>query len=188
MKFQDENFSGEIIEKDELRWAVLDDGRRIPATIMLDYFKGVVPEGAVHSSLLESVNMHKIRETDLRRTVNRSGYSLDYINSKKGEMEDEIYKNLLNYAGLDYKDGLALKTYLGKNLTYFIATNLTKGAKKVVFKYEDSLDDATWVNGECWIYKNGNLNTHCESSLMEFIHKVFVMMDYRKNYKMHVAF
>ena len=188
MRFNDGVFSGEIIEKDDLRWAVLDDGRKIPATIMLDYFKGVIPEGAVHSNLLESVNMHRIRETDLRRAVNRSGYSLDYVNQRKEELEDEIYKNLLNYAGLDYKDGLKIRKYLGKYLTYFRATNLTKGASKVVFKYKDGLDDATWVHGECWIYKNGHIDTHCESSLMDFIHKVFVIRDYNKEFEMHVAF
>jgi hypothetical protein len=188
MRFQSDKFSGEIIEKDELRWAVLDDGRRIPATIMLDYFKGVVPEAAVHGNLLESVNMHKVEETYLRRIVNRNGYSLDFINNKKAEIEDEIYKNLLNYAGLDYKDGLKLRTYLGDNLTYFRAVNLTKTAKKVTFKYDDGSYDAIWVSGECWIYKNGNIDTNCELSLMDFIHKVFVMRDYHKNYKMHVAF
>ena len=188
MKFQCGVFSGEIIEKDDLRWAVLDDGRRIPATIMLDFFKGVIPEGAVHGNLLESVNMHRIRQTDLRRAVNRNGYSLDYINQRKAELEDEIYKNLLNYAGLDYKEGLKIRKYQKKYLTYFRATNLTKGARKVVFKYKDGLDDATWVRGECWIYKNGHIDTHCESSLMDFIHKVFSIMDYNKEFEMRVAF
>ena len=62
MKFQDENFSGEIVESDKLRWAVLDDGRKIPATIMLDYFRGVVPESVIHEILGESVKMHRIKE------------------------------------------------------------------------------------------------------------------------------
>ena len=188
MKFNDEKFSGEVIESNELRWAVLDDGRKIPATIMFDYFKGVVPESAINEILIESVKMHRIRERDLRRTVNSNGYSIDYIKKERGEIEDDIYSNLLSFAGLEYRDGLAIKIYNSKNLTYSRALNLTRGAKKVVFKFEDGSNDSTWVRGECWIYRNHNLDVHCEASLVDFIYKVYSMMNYQKEYELKIAF
>ena len=130
MKFQDENFSGEIVESDKLRWAVLDDGRKIPATIMLDYFRGVVPESVIHEILRESVKMHRIKERNLRRNVSINGYPLDYIKQERVEFEDEIYSNLLSFAGLEYRDGLPFKIYYSENLTYYRTMKLTKGAKR----------------------------------------------------------
>lgn len=188
MKFQDENFSGEIVESDKLRWAVLDDGRKIPATIMLDYFRGVVPESVIHEILGESVKMHRIKERNLRRNVNRNGYPLDYIKQERVEFEDEIYSNLLSFAGLEYRDGLPFKIYYSENLTYYRTMKLTKGAKKVTFKFEDGSNDSTWISGECWIYRNGNLYTHCEIALADFIDKVYPIMNYQKSYELRIVF